>query len=249
MRLEPVKIGGIYPRHGEDRLLVRLDDDVPDKLAAGLVAVEDKGFYDHFGLSLVGIARAAAANMKAGARVQGGSTLTQQLIKNYYLSSEKTLVRKGLEAVMAVLLELHASKEQILEGYINEVYLGQDGPRAIHGFALASQHYFGVPLESIGLHQQALLIGMVKGPSLYNPLRNPQQATKRRNIVLDVMQREGIISPGQALVTKAMPLGIHQLQTPVNSYPAFLDLVRRQLRRDYRQGRSQYTWPENFYYL
>lgn len=234
MRLEPLQIGGIYPRHGEDRVLVRLEE-VPASLSAGLIAVEDRNFYRHFGLSPLGILRAAWTNLKAGSAVQGGSTLTQQLVKNYYLTRQKTLVRKIVEATMSVLMELHFSKDDILEGYINEVYLGQDGPRAIHGFALASQHYFNLPLDQLGLHQQALLIGMVKGPSLYNPGRNPGHALKRRNMVLDVMFAQGVLGREQTIVAKAMPLGLIEYKTQLNSYPAFLDLVRRQLRRDYRQ--------------
>lgn len=234
MRLDPIQIGGIYPRHGEDRVLVKLEN-VPHSLSAGLVAVEDRNFYRHFGLSPLGILRAAWANFRSGRVVQGGSTLTQQLVKNYYLTREKTLIRKALEAAMAILLELHSSKSEILEGYINEVYLGQDGPRAIHGFALASQHYFDLPLDQLGLHQQALLIGMVKGPSLYNPRRNPELSVKRRNLVLDVMHQQNVLTREQVLVAKAMPLGLNAHHGQINSYPAFLDLVRRQLRRDYRQ--------------
>lgn len=127
VRLEPARIGGIYPRHGEDRLLVRLDQ-VPASLLNGLVAVEDQRFYQHFGISPSGIARAFMVNVREGAMVQGGSTLTQQLIKNYYLTRAKTLVRKATEALMAVLLELHFSKDEILQAYINEVYLGQRVP-------------------------------------------------------------------------------------------------------------------------
>ena len=192
-RLEPVQIGGMYPRHREDRLLVQLPA-VPATLAGGLLAVEDHGYYGHWGISPTGIARASLANYRAGRVVQGGSTLTQQLVKNYYLSSERSMVRKLEEAVMSLLLELNFSKDEILEAYINEVYLGQEGPRAIHGFALASRHYFDLPLEELGLHQQALLVGMVKGASLYNPLRNPERALARRNTVLTIMEREGVIN-------------------------------------------------------
>ncbi|MGJ8581005.1 MAG: transglycosylase domain-containing protein, partial [Psychromonas sp.] len=139
VRLQPLVIGGIYPSHNEDRILVQLAD-VPDSLQSMLVAVEDKDFYDHHGISLRGIARAMVTNIKNGGFSQGASTLTQQLIKNYYLTPERTLIRKAQEALMAILLELHASKADILEGYMNEIYLGQDGPRAIHGFGLASQY-------------------------------------------------------------------------------------------------------------
>ena len=233
MRLDPVRIGGIYPSHGEDRVLVRLDD-VPQTLRQGLLAVEDRSFYQHWGFSIVGIARAAFSNLRSGQVVAGGSTITQQLVKNYYLTPQRTIVRKLTEVLMAVLMELHYNKDQILESYINEIYLGQEGPRSIHGFALAARHYFDIPVEQLGLHQQALLVGMIKGPSLYNPLRNPQRALKRRNVVLDVMAGQGVISAEHATVAKAMPLGLNNNRRIRDSFPAFLGLVRRQLRQEYR---------------
>jgi len=233
MRLDPVQIGGIYPSHGEDRVLVRLPE-VPDTLRQGLLAVEDRHFYQHWGFSITGIVRAAVSNLRSGQVVAGGSTITQQLVKNYYLSPERTITRKLKEVLMAVLLEFHFSKEQILESYINEIYLGQEGPRAIHGFALASRYYFDTPLEQLGLHQQALLIGMIKGPSLYNPRRNPQRARERRDVVLGVMVERGIISQEHAIIARGMSLGLNSRERPRDSYPAYLDLVRRQLRLEYR---------------
>jgi len=234
LRLEPVQIGGIYPRHREDRLLLQLEQ-VPRELTRGLLAVEDRRFYRHWGISPTGIARAAYNNFRAGRVVQGGSTITQQLVKNYYLTRERSYWRKLTEVVMALLLELHFDKDEILQGYINEVYLGQDGPRAIHGFGLAARHYFDATLEELGLYQQALLIGMVKGPSLYNPLRHPRRALERRNTVLAVMRDQGLINAAEYAVASAMPLGLSRRPRIMNSYPAFLDLVRRQLRRDYRE--------------
>jgi len=233
MRLDPVQIGGIYPSHGEDRVLVRLDD-VPLTLRDGLLAVEDHRFYDHSGISLVGIARAAFSNLRSGRVVAGGSTITQQLVKNYYLTPERTILRKGTEVLMAMLLELHYSKDQILESYINEVYLGQEGPRAVHGFALAARHYFDTPIHQLRLHQQALLIGMIKGPSLYNPLRNPERALERRNVVLGEMAQRGVISEEEAVVARAMPLDLNNKHRIRDSFPAYLELVRRQLREEYR---------------
>lgn len=234
VRLEPVHIGGIYPRHREDRLLLRLDD-APSTMVAGLLAMEDRQFYSHWGISVTGIARAMLANFQAGRVVQGGSTITQQLVKNYYLSSERSLWRKAREALMAVLLELHFDKSAILEGYINEVFLSQDGPRAIHGFGLASEYFFDRSLAELGVHQQALLVGMVKGPSLYNPLRNPERALERRNTVLDVMFEQGIINDAEHAVAQAMPLGLSRRTRVVNSFPAYLALVRRHLRQDYHE--------------
>ncbi|MCF7201815.1 penicillin-binding protein 1B [Pseudomonas oligotrophica] len=234
-RLEPVLIGGLYPAHNEDRILIKLDQ-VPPYLVETLVAVEDREYFEHFGVSPKSIARAVWVNLTAGAVRQGGSTLTQQLVKNFYLTSERSLSRKFNEAMMAVLLELHYDKQEILEAYLNEVFLGQDGRRAIHGFGLASQYFFGQPLAELKLHQVALLVGMVKGPTYYNPRRNPERALERRNLVLDLLAEQQVVSPAEAEAAKQRPLGVTQRGSLADSsYPAFLDLVKRQLREDYRE--------------
>ncbi|PWG64344.1 penicillin-binding protein 1B [Sediminicurvatus halobius] len=233
-RLDPAPIGGLYPAHREDRILVQLEE-VPRPLVEALLAVEDRGFPDHFGISPTGIARALVANLQAGRIVQGGSTLTQQLVKNFFLNADRTLWRKANEAVMAVLLELRYSKAEILEAYLNEVYLGQAPSRAIHGFGLASRFYFGEPLERLDVAEQALLVGMVKGPSHYNPRRHPERARARRDLVLDRMVAVGYLSPAEARAARAAPLGvIEEGGGAGRDYPAFLDLVRRHLQRDYR---------------
>ena len=235
VRLEPEQIASIYPTHGEDRILVGLEA-VPEFLTTALIATEDRNFRDHYGISLRGIARALFANIRAGAVVQGGSTLTQQLVKNFFLTRERTLVRKANEALMALLLELHYDKDAILEAYLNEVYLGQDGARSIHGFGLASRFYFGRALEALGPEQMALLVGMVKGPSYYDPRRHPQRARERRNLVLDLLAEQGRLEADQAARLKARPLGVvDKRRVASNAHPAFLELVRRQLQRDYRE--------------
>ncbi|UTW44484.1 penicillin-binding protein 1B [bacterium SCSIO 12696] len=232
-RLEPLRIGGIFPEHLEDRELVRLES-LPPYLIDGLLAVEDQNFDQHHGVSLRGIARAFLANVKAGELAQGGSTITQQLVKNFYLSNDRTLWRKLMEIPMALLLELHYGKAEILEAYINEVYLGQAGRRGIHGFGLASRHYFRQPVSELDLHQVALLVALVKGASYYDPWRNPQRATQRRNLVLDVMANQQLIDKVTASAAKRKPLGVVAKRgTAFNDYPAYLDLVKRQLRRDY----------------
>jgi len=234
LRLDPAEIASIYPLHDEDRTLIALKD-APELLVTGLQAVEDRQFKHHHGVALRSIARAFLANLKAGRTVQGGSTLTQQLVKNYFLSSEQTLVRKVNEAIMAVLLEWHYDKAQILEAYINEVFLGQQGKHAIHGFGRASEFYFDRPLQDLETQQVALLIGMVRGASLYNPRRNPQRALERRNQVLDVFVTTGLMSDNEAKTAKARPLGVtDEPRSGGSRFPAFLDLVKRQLRRDYQ---------------
>lgn len=234
LRLPPVIIGGIYPAHNEDRLLVKINE-VPNTLLAMLIAVEDSEFYDHHGISPRGIARALVANIKSGSVSQGASTLTQQLVKNYFLSSEKTISRKIQEALMSLLLEFHFTKEEILESYINEIYLGQDGPRAIHGFGLASQYYFKKPLMSLSLEQQALLVTLVRGANYYNPWRHSQRAKNRLDLVLDIAVREQVLESDQAIKAKLIPLDLgNKASLARKRYPAYLDLVRRQLKRDYQ---------------
>ncbi len=231
VRLDPVYITGIFPTHGEDRILVRLND-APELFRQMLVTVEDRRFYEHYGIDLKSIARALVVNFKAGRTVQGGSTITQQLVKNMFLTADRNLWRKLNEAIMALLLELHYDKEQILETYLNEVYLGQDNERAIHGFGLASDFYFGKSLPELDLDQMAVLVGMVKGASYYNPVRNPQQSTERRNVVIDVIQSHGLISAGQAGYQKNKQLVV-TTRNKRSLYPAFVNLVQRQLTRDY----------------
>lgn len=233
-RLEPLLIGGLYPAHHEDRILIKLDQ-APPYLVDTLVAVEDREFFNHWGVSLKSIARAIWVNATAGQLRQGGSTLTQQLVKNFYLTNERSITRKATEAMMAVLLEMHYDKREILEAYLNEVFLGQDGQRAVHGFGLASQYFFSQPLSELKLHQVALLVGMVKGPSQFNPRRNPERALERRNLVLDLLAEQGVVTAEEAAAAKAKPLGVTPRGSMADSsYPAFLDLVKRQLREDYR---------------
>jgi penicillin-binding protein 1B len=234
-RLEPMAIGGIYPANNEDRVLVRLSE-VPKPLIDTLIATEDRNFYTHHGFDLRGIARAAWSTVR-GAGTQGGSTLTQQLVKNFFLTPERTLTRKGTELVMAVLLEAHYDKNEILETYLNEIYLGQDRDRAIHGVGLAALHYFGKTVDHLTLAESALLVGMVKGPAVYDPYRHPQRALERRNLVLRETRERGAITMEEYAAARAAPLGVNARNAMGTSpHPAFLELVHRQLRREYDEN-------------
>ncbi len=234
IRLEAPEIGSIYPAHNEDRVLVRRSD-LPDFLVQALIVMEDRAFYEHQGVDPKAIARAIWANLRAGSVVQGGSTLTQQLVKNFYLTRERSLWRKLNEAAMALLLDAHYDKDEILGAYANEIYLGQDGGRAIHGFGLASHFYFNRTLGELSYPQLALLVAQVRGPSFYDPRRHPKRAKERRDLVLSVMQEQGLISAKEAQAAKKAPLGVQQKGDGRGSYPDFMDLVRRQLHRDYRE--------------
>lgn len=234
LRLEPPQIGGIYPGHNEDRDLLRLAQ-VPKPMIDALVAIEDRKFYTHWGIDPRGIARALYKTL-SGQRIEGGSTLTQQLVKNFFLTSERTLTRKANEVLMAMLLELHYSKDEILETYLNEIYLGQDANRAIHGVGLASHFYFDRPLDRLELHEIATLVGMIKGPAVYDPRRKPEQALQRRNIVLQEMVKLDAITQEQFALARQKPLGVApRAPTGTSPYPAFLQYVHRQLQRDYRE--------------
>src|SRR6267143_1118325 len=212
VRLEPLPIGGIYPANNEDRQ-----------------------FYSHKGFDPRALARAALS--LASEKVQGGSTITQQLVKNFFLTPERTLQRKVTELIMAVLLELHYDKNEILETYLNEIYFGQDRDRAIHGVGLAAQFYFGKEVQHLTLAEAALLVGMVKGPAYYDPHRHPQRALERRNLVLRETREHGSITMEQYAVARAAELGVTRKPAMGTSpYPAFLRLVHRQMRRDYDEA-------------
>ena len=235
LRLDPAQIGTLYPQIKEDRVLIQLKD-APPTLIKALLASEDRDFYHHFGLSIRGIARAMLANLKAGSMVQGGSTITQQLVKNFYLSSERSLTRKVNEAFMALILEYRYSKDEILEAYLNEIYLGQNGNSAVHGFGLASEFYFNSTLKDLPLHQVVSLVALVRGPSYYDPRRASERALQRRNLILDEMVNLGAITAKQAVDAKAKLLGvIPNANRSANAYPYFMDLVKRQLRQEYRE--------------
>ena len=232
-RLDPPVIGSVSPIHGEDRLLIA-PSDVPPLLRSGIKLIEDRRFDEHHGVDPRGVMRAIWTNIRARRVVQGGSTLTQQLVKNYFLSDEQTFARKLTEAVMAMRLEAHFSKEEILVAYLNEVYLGQDGQRAIHGFGLGSEYYFAKPLGELNAGEISMLVGLVKGPSYYDPRKHGDRALARRNLVLQELSDAHLIDASVAKTAGASPLG---LRPPGASYlPAYLDLVRRHLKRDYAEA-------------
>lgn len=237
VRMDPMLIGSIYPQsQGEDRVLVKLGE-VPELLKQGLLAVEDKDFYDHHGISIRGMFRATWVNLRAGHAVQGASTITQQLVRNFFLTLDRTWSRKFNELFMSILLERHYGKDEILEAYVNEIYLGQDGNRAIHGFGLASWFYFNKPLGELREHEIALLVGVVKGASYYSPRRHPERAKARRDLVLRVFRERGLIDDAELAQNQALPLGLAGAKlSGVERFPAFVDLVKRQLRGQYKDA-------------
>jgi penicillin-binding protein 1B len=232
-QLEPLLIGNIFAAHGEDRLILT-PEEVPELLTESLKAVEDRRFDTHLGIDARAMLRAALANARAGGIEQGGSTLTMQLVRSYFLSNRQTYTRKVREALMSLVLELRHDKDEIMLAYVNEIYLGQDGNRAIHGFGLASRFYFGKPLAELDVHEIALLVTIVRGPSYYDPRRNPERALARRTLVLGAMHSAGLITDAAYEAGNGRELGvITQRSRRAAYYPAFMDLVRRQMARDY----------------
>lgn len=235
-RLEPLLIGSIYPKHGQDRVLIGLEN-TPSVLVDTLIATEDRRFYSHAGVDPKGLARAVYQGIKNGRIRQGASTITQQFVKNHYLSRERKISRKVKEAIMAVILEKNYTKKQILEGYLNEIFLGQDGDRAIHGFGLASEFYFGKPLNELGVHQIATLVALVREPGRANPYKHPKFAKQRRSIILDVMVKRNLLPKAEAELAKSLPLDVLPKSERVKKdrYHSFLQLVYKQLDKEYNK--------------
>lgn len=229
LRIEPKMLGMLEKGNDEQRLFLRRDQ-FPEVMVDALLATEDRYFYQHDGISPFAIARALVANIKAGRTVQGGSTLTQQLAKNIFLSSDRTLWRKVREAYMALIIDYRYSKDRILEAYLNEVYLGQSGGEAIHGFGLASRLYFGQPLQELRIDQLALLVGMVKGPSYYNPARYPERAKERRDLVLKLMMQQDILTAKQFEQAASRPLDVQKHPHIASRQPAYFQQLKIELK-------------------
>ncbi|GAM67246.1 multimodular transpeptidase-transglycosylase [Vibrio sp. JCM 19236] len=197
-----------------------------------LLTTEDRDFYQHDGVSLTAIGRAFVANLKAGRAVQGGSTLTQQLSKNLFLSREKTLWRKVREALIALIIDHKYDKDRILEAYLNEVYLGQSAGQAIHGFGLGARFYFGQPVEELRLDQLAMLVGLVKGPSYYNPVRNPERAKERRDLILKLLFEQGTLNADQYQQAISRDLDLQENPHIASRQPAYFQQLTRELKQN-----------------
>lgn len=236
-RLDPARIATLYGQQQEERRLVQIEE-VPELLVTGLQAVEDRDFNHHMGVDFSGMLRAVFVNVKSGGDTrQGASTLTQQLARSGLLGigKEQTYTRKFKEILFALLLEARYDKRTILEAYFNQVDLGQRGAQAIRGVSAASEFWFGRDLRDLSTEQIALIIGLVKGPSWYNPRRNPERATERRNFVLGKMHESGLIDEKEYRRALKAPLGVtgNAGNVAANRFPSYVDLVRKQLARDY----------------
>ena len=233
IQLEPLSIGGMFPSHLQDRILLNFSQ-VPKDLEEMILVVEDRNFYSHKGISLRSIMRAFIKNTRALGIEEGGSTITQQLAKSLFFSPEQTIRRKIKEAIAALLIEMHYSKQEILLAYINDVFIAQSGRRAIHGFGLASQFFFGTDLKNLSLDQKALLVGMLKGPSLYSPINNPDRAKTRRDLVLSLIKNDSLITEEEYLDLKGKSLKVIPPSfKSLSKYPAFNDIVTLDLRKNF----------------
>lgn len=230
-RIEPQLLQHLVSPEQEDRELVSLKQ-TPLPIVQTLMTVEDRDFYQHHGISPLAVLRALWHNMLAGHTVQGGSTLTQQLAKNMYTDAERNLLRKVNEALIALVLDYRYSKDEILEAYLNEIFIGQFKDNPVHGLGLGSKLYFGKPLSELRPHEYALLIGLIKGPSYYDPRRFPERALSRRDLVLDLMAEQGILNHDQHNMAKAQPLDVIPLGAHLKGrFPAYLDQVKAELRQ------------------
>jgi penicillin-binding protein 1B len=230
--LEPELVGSYYGSTREQRELVRLAD-VPPYLVAAVLAVEDQRFHSHHGVDLRRVLGALWVNLRAGGIRQGGSTLTQQLVKNFFLTPERSLQRKLQEALMALLVEARYDKDAILESYLNEIYLGQRGATAIHGVGEASRFYFGRSVRHLGLSEAALLAAIIQSPNGISPHRSPEAAARRRDLVLALMLKQGRIDEREYAQARSEPLRLAAVTPEPREARYFLDALRRQLPQVY----------------
>jgi penicillin-binding protein 1B len=232
IRIEPELITSILDDVMESREPIPLED-VPKSLIDSVIAVEDRNFREHEGISIRGILRALVTNVRSGAVRAGGSTLTQQLVKNLFLTHERTYSRKAREILMAVILDARYSKDEILEAYLNEIYLGQNGSVQLVGVEEASRAYFGKRASGLTLSESATLAGMIRSPNTYSPLKYPERARQRRDLALKQMREQNLVSEAEYVAAMNEPLKPNPYPRAINSAPYFVDLVLQQLRETY----------------
>ena len=226
--LEPEVLSSAADRPGEAHKPIRLEE-TPKVLIDAVLAAEDHRFFSHGGVDLRALVRAAWTNLRAGRVREGGSTITQQLVKVRLLSPRRTLVRKLREAWLAALVEWRYSKEQILEAYLNEIYLGQRGPIAIRGVGAASRAYFGKEVHQLTTPEAALIAAIIRGPNIYSPAVDPDRAREHRNTVLAQMRDLKMIKPDEYERARRAPVQVRSLVSPGQTAPYFVDYVRQEL--------------------
>jgi len=228
LELEPELLMLFFGAQREQRRLVSIKE-LPRHVIHAVLAAEDSRFYEHMGVDPIGILRALYTNVRHGEIRQGGSTITQQLAKNYFLTPERTFSRKVKELLLAVTIELAYGKDEILEIYLNEIYLGQKGSVSIHGIGEASHFYFGKPAARLSLDEGAAIAGLIRAPNLYSPYEDRKRCEQRRNAVLDAVHKNGWISRDQAADAVSKPIRLSGHETYERQAPYFIDYVSRQL--------------------
>ncbi|HEY7539060.1 MAG TPA: PBP1A family penicillin-binding protein [Methylomirabilota bacterium] len=236
--LEPEVLSSASDRPGEDHKPIRLDE-TPKVLIDAVLAAEDHRFFTHGGVDLRALVRAAWTNLRAGRVKEGGSTITQQLVKVRLLSPQRTFFRKLREAWLAALIESRYSKERILEAYLNEIYLGQRGPIAIRGVGAASRAYFGKEVHQLTAPEAALIAAIIRGPNIYSPAVDPERAREHRNTVLAQMRELKMITPDEYERARRAPVQVRSLVNPGQSAPYFVDSVRQELEQRFDPGVSR----------
>ena len=226
--LEPVLLSGMRGGSKQVREWIPLSR-MPSALIEAVLAVEDRRFFSHYGIDPVAIGRALWVNVTQGAVVQGGSTLTQQLAKNLYYSPQRTMTRKLRESVAAVVLELKYRKEEILESYLNEIYLGQAGSVSIYGVGEAAHRYFGKTLDELSIDEVALIVGLIKGPNTYSPVKNVEHATARRNVVLRRLRDQGMLAEEAWTRAVNQPVQVALSEDATSDAPYFIDYLLREV--------------------
>jgi len=230
--LEPEVVGGLYDTTWEERREVKLAD-LPPLLPRAVILTEDRRFYDHGAVDSIGILRAALTNVRSGEVVQGGSTLTQQLVKNFFLTNERTVDRKLREVAMSFLVDRRYTKDEILEAYLNEIYLGQNGAQGIFGMWEAAEFYFSRSPQQLTVGEIALLAGMIRAPNYYSPYRSAERARARRDVILGLLRDEGAIDAAAYEQARAEPIRSEPPQVATNAAPYFVDFLRGELQAGY----------------
>lgn len=238
--LEPVLISGMRAGSKQVREWIPLSR-IPSALIETVLAVEDRRFFSHHGIDPIAIARALWANVTRGGVVQGGSTLTQQLAKNLFYSPQRTMGRKLREVVAALVMENKYRKEEILESYLNEIYLGQAGSVSIYGVGEAAHRYFGKTLNELSIDEMALIVGMIKGPNTYSPVKNVEHATQRRNVVLRRLRDQGILTEDAWTRAVNRPVQVAPAQDVLTDAPYFVDYLLRKIEEGTGMGISEGT--------
>ncbi|MBK9706491.1 MAG: PBP1A family penicillin-binding protein [Acidobacteria bacterium] len=236
-QIEPELISSVINQDREKRKIIDYKD-LPQSLVNAIVVIEDRQFFEHPGINWRGILRALIRDYQVGSFREGGSSITQQLVKNFFLKPDKTLKRKLSEAYMSVLLEQRLSKQEIMAMYCNQIYLGQRGGFSINGFGQAARAYFGKDVSNLSLHESAMLAGIIRSPNYYSPYSNEERAKERRNLVIEKMAEATDISRSEADASKRLPLGITNKVGSVDASdaPYFIDFLMRQLESQYDEN-------------